>query len=192
MLQCGRAPRIISGIYEGTTGKLAVGPQLEEPFLFRFLALSKPADGAREGCTAEKVPVHRYSGGRCAGLSTKVHFRTVYVTFSLPCLAFPCLYARSSAQHGMPPGHFFPHFSLCQRCRWLYAKPRQEGSRAILFSYAGQLATSMGLDSDRLLGCQDSDLADLVNLQSLFFFSFMVQATGFRRGIMLSTVLSIP
>lgn len=42
--------------------RIGGGPRLEELFLFRFLALSGPVDGAREGCIAEKVPVRKYTG----------------------------------------------------------------------------------------------------------------------------------
>lgn len=112
--------------------KISGGPWLEEPFLFRFLALSGPVDGAREGCTAEKVPVRKFKSRQCASLSStgilSHSVRDLFYTLSDVSLSICALFctARDTTWASFS-------FFLCQRCRWLCARPGQEGWEAIFF-----------------------------------------------------------
>lgn len=85
--------------------KIGGGPRRVEPLPFPPLGSERACRWGPRGLHCGEgtcTRVHRVDGAPAC--RQKVYFRTVYVTFATPCLTFPCLYVRSSAQHGILPG----------------------------------------------------------------------------------------
>lgn len=175
--------------------KIGGGPRRVEPLPFPPLGSERACRWGPRGLHCGEgtcTRVHRVDGAPAC--RQKVYFRTVYVTFAIPCLTFPCLYVRSSAQHGILPGpsSHFPCVSGVVGC--VPNQDRKVG-RQFFFTWCRSMGHTIyavpfvwaQAMSKRLLGCQDLDLADLVNLRFRFFRPWF-QAAGFHRRFLLSPV----